>query len=237
MKLKNLKTNFTMVPNQWLRARVSFKTVGLLVTLQSLPDDWNFTIAGLVSLTNEKKGTIQACVKEAMDAGFLVRRQINENGRFSHCVIELKAGKSAENTVGGNTGTGKTDDGKTATTKERYILKKDIQKNNTHVGTAKAAPTCAPEAYELAELLYRYILANKPNRKIDKNWRDKWALAIDRLHRIDNRGWKEIETIIVWSQEDSFWWRNILSGDKLREQFDTLEDQYADKKQTFVRIS
>ena len=40
--------------------------------------------------------------------------------------------------------------------------------------------------------------------------------------RIDGASRKEIETIIDWCQQDSFWHQNILSPGKLRKQWDRL---------------
>lgn len=104
-----------------------------------------------------------------------------------------------------------------------------INKPNTkHMSQpAKPAATCAPEALKLAKKLYARIIENKPNRRIDKHWLDNWPVDIDKLHRIDGRSWKEIETAIDWSQDSAFWKGNILSGNKLRKQIDTLEDQMA----------
>ena len=95
----------------------------------------------------------------------------------------------------------------------------------TNVDTAKAAPTFALEAKKLAELLHKLILENKPNRKIDKHWETTWADSIDKLHRIDKREWIWIKKVMEWSQQSDFWKFNILSGQKLRQKFETLEDQ------------
>lgn len=89
---------------------------------------------------------------------------------------------------------------------------------------------CAKEAYGLSELLHQKIVANKPNRIISSNWRESWAKDIDRLHRIDKREWEQIRAVIEWSQGDSFWWKNILSGRTLREKFDRLEDDMSATK-------
>jgi hypothetical protein len=40
--------------------------------------------------------------------------------------------------------------------------------------------------------------------------------------RLDNRPEIEIESVITWCQENSFWRKNILSGEKLRAQYDKL---------------
>lgn len=110
---------------------------------------------------------------------------------------------------------------------DKNINKNEIRNKNMSA-PAKPAPTCVPDkAIELANKLKERILENKPNRKIDKNWLENWSKDIDRLHRIDGRSWEEIEKAIVWSQENSFWRTNILSGAKLREKIDALEDQMA----------
>jgi hypothetical protein len=41
--------------------------------------------------------------------------------------------------------------------------------------------------------------------------------------RLDNRAPESIEAVIRWCQADTFWQNNILSGAKLREQYDQLD--------------
>jgi hypothetical protein len=79
----------------------------------------------------------------------------------------------------------------------------------------------ALEARQAAEDLRDRMQANNPKARIPRTL-DRWAKAIDRLHRIDGRSWAEISQVIAWSQQDPFWRTNILSGDKLREKFDQL---------------
>jgi len=47
--------------------------------------------------------------------------------------------------------------------------------------------------------------------------------------RIDNREPEEIEKVIDWCQEDSFWSSNILSTSKLRDKFTQLLLKMKDK--------
>ena len=47
----------------------------------------------------------------------------------------------------------------------------------------------------------------------------KWADAFDKLNRIDKQSWADISDTLAWSQDDSFWSKNIMSGDKFRKQF------------------
>lgn len=72
----------------------------------------------------------------------------------------------------------------------------------------------------LSKKLYSHIKENNPNAK-EPNYQS-WAKHIDLMIRKDNRQPSEIETIIDWCQQDSFWYTNILSTDKLRKQFDRL---------------
>lgn len=224
MKLKNLKANYTLVPNQWLRSKISFKAVGLIVVLQSLPDDWDFSIAGLMSLTGEGKTTIQSALKELEDMGFLVRTQTMENGRFGHNVIQLSTGR---NTVGGKSADGKYAGVKSTTTKYR-ITKERITKERECALTE--------EAYSLSELLHQKIIENKPNRNISPSWREAWARDIDKIHRLDGREWEQIRDIIEWCQQDNFWWKNILSGATLRQKFDRLEDDMKQEKDKAPKV-
>lgn len=214
MKLKNIKADFTLVPNTWFKAKLSFKALGLLAFLQSLPDDWEFSIAGVVAITGNKRSTVQSALRELEEAGLVARRQTVENGRFSHSVIELRMEKNDEKTVGGKIDNGKVDGGKKTTT-NIYIQKNNIQNKKRE---------CAPEALRLSDILHEKILQNKPTRNISPNWRETWAMEIEKIHRIDGREWKRIYQVLVWSQQDSFWWKNILSGQTLRAKFDRLED-------------
>lgn len=228
MKLKNIKANYTMVPNQWFRAGLSLKAVGLITLLQSLPDNWDFSVAGLMALTQDGKASIQSALWELERAGFIVRHQETENGRFSHNVIELQI---CRKTVDGKSADGKPVDGKSTTINNINIKERLIKERES---------VRAPEAYELAELLHQKILENKPNRIISSNWRESWAAEIDKMHRLDKREWEQIRAIIEWCQQDSFWWKNILSGATLRQRFDRLEDDQKteqNNKPMFINIS
>lgn len=74
--------------------------------------------------------------------------------------------------------------------------------------------------YILAKHLYGEILNNNPNVKAPNF--QKWAGEVDKMIRIDSRTIAQIDYLIHWSQSDKFWFKNILSTSKLREQFDTL---------------
>lgn len=49
-----------------------------------------------------------------------------------------------------------------------------------------------------------------------------WAKSIDLLLRIDKRLAADVEAVIRFAQEDSFWQSNVLSAKTLRDKYDTL---------------
>jgi hypothetical protein len=93
--------------------------------------------------------------------------------------------------------------------------------------------SASSDACELAEFLQTKILENKPDRKLSGNWLPKTESEIDRMIRIDKRDPDTIHRVIEWCQADNkarghgkfCWALNILSGEKLRKQFDRLESE------------
>ena len=94
---------------------------------------------------------------------------------------------------------------------------KNDKKNNI------SSKVFADDAQELllAQKLKTLILSNNPKARVPDNLQ-KWAYEIDKMIRLDKRTPKEIESVIEFSQNDSFWMANILSVAALRKQFDKL---------------
>lgn len=88
---------------------------------------------------------------------------------------------------------------------------------------------------KLAELLFKKIKENNPNAKKPnlESWANTFRLMIER----DNRTGKEIQDVILWCQQDNFWYKNILSADKLRKQFDRLQLNMKDDRKQFKVIN
>lgn len=76
------------------------------------------------------------------------------------------------------------------------------------------------DEFRLANYLYKHMLRNNPNAK-EPNFK-AWAKTFDYIIRIDHRPVEEIRSVIEWCQRDKFWFKIILSPDKLRKQYDTL---------------
>ena len=71
--------------------RLSLKALGLYVRMQSYPDDWRFTIAGLASVSGCGRDQIRAALAELEAVGYLVKAQAHdEGGKFSGAVYVLQ---------------------------------------------------------------------------------------------------------------------------------------------------
>lgn len=78
------------------------------------------------------------------------------------------------------------------------------------------------EGSALAALLKGKILENDPKARITAPQELKWAHDADLLMRVDGRSKDEIQRVILWSQDDSFWRSNVLSMKTLRKKFGQL---------------
>lgn len=82
---------YTNVNNTIFRdQRLSLKARGLLCTMLSLPDCWEFSENGLQSiLPADGKTSIRTALKTLEDCGYLVRRQLRENGKMAGLEWEI----------------------------------------------------------------------------------------------------------------------------------------------------
>lgn len=90
--------------------------------------------------------------------------------------------------------------------------KNDKKKTNSYMSDSNE--------YRLAAYLFKFIKRNNVNAKIPNL--QKWAKTFDYILRIDKRDIEEVKKLIKWCQDDSFWFKNILSPEKLRKQYDRL---------------
>ena len=76
--------NYTVMSNYHLRDKtISFKAKGLLSMMLSLPEDWDYTLAGLARISLEGKDAVRAAVVELEKAGYIHRSQTTDKaGKF-----------------------------------------------------------------------------------------------------------------------------------------------------------
>ena len=77
--------DYTVMSNYHLRdRRLSAKEMGLLSFVLSLPDDWDFTIRGLIGLMRDGKDSIYGALRNLEAFGYVRRRQRrNAKGQLS----------------------------------------------------------------------------------------------------------------------------------------------------------
>lgn len=69
--------NYTVMSNYHLRDRnLSYKAKGLLSFMLSLPEDWDYSINGLVAVSKEGVKAIKNILQELQRCGYLI---INKN--------------------------------------------------------------------------------------------------------------------------------------------------------------
>lgn len=78
--------NYTVMSNYHLTdPRLSLKAIGLLSKILSLPEAWDYTVAGLARICREGRDAVRSALAELEEAGYILRRQTrDEEGNFSH---------------------------------------------------------------------------------------------------------------------------------------------------------
>lgn len=78
--------NYTVMSNYHLREReMSLKAKGLLSLMLSLPNDWDYTIEGLVTICKENETAVKSTLKELKDFGYLkILKVQNQKGQFEY---------------------------------------------------------------------------------------------------------------------------------------------------------
>lgn len=77
--------NFTVMSNYHFKEKkMSLKAKGMLSLMLSLPEDWDYTVAGLVTLSSDGKDSVNSALKELESFGYLTRRRMtNSKGQFA----------------------------------------------------------------------------------------------------------------------------------------------------------
>lgn len=83
--------NYTVMSNYHLRDRnLSLKTIGLLSLILSLPEDWDYSQAGLAAICKDGEDSIRSGLRELEKYGYLEReRERDENGRMRGTIYHV----------------------------------------------------------------------------------------------------------------------------------------------------
>ena len=90
--------DYTVMSNAHFREKnMSLKAKGLLSLMLSLPDDWNYSIEGLIAICKENGTAIKSTLKELKEFGYLkVEKTQNEKGVFEY-IYNIYENPQAEN--------------------------------------------------------------------------------------------------------------------------------------------
>ena len=87
--------NYTVMSNTHLRDKnLSLKAKGLLSVMLSLPDNWEYSIAGLVAISKENETAVKSALNELKDNNYVVvikEKPTKNNGgriKYSYDVFE-----------------------------------------------------------------------------------------------------------------------------------------------------
>ena len=116
---------------------------------------------------------------------------------------------------------------------------KESKVNNNNSVATPAEPkqttvTFSDDSFEIkcVDILISSCLKTFPNSKVPQTLseKQKWAVEIDRMKRLDGRSEADIMKALDFAIKDSFWQTNIRSAKKLREKFETLFVQSKGKR-------
>ena len=95
----NKTTDYTAMSNYHFKEKgMTWKAKGVLSQMLSLPDDWDYSIEGLVALSADGKDSVMSALKELEKFGYLKRtRKVDENGKFVGFNYEIYESPQAEN--------------------------------------------------------------------------------------------------------------------------------------------
>lgn len=76
--------NYTIMSNYHLRDNnLSLKAKGLMSLMLSLPNDWDYSISGLVTQVKEGRTAVTSAIDELINNKYVTREAVRENGRIS----------------------------------------------------------------------------------------------------------------------------------------------------------
>ena len=115
--------------------------------------------------------------------------------------------------------------GRNAQSKEEKS-KEDIYNVATPAEPKSATVTFTEDSFEIqcVDMLINSCLKTFPNSKVPQILaeKQKWAIEIDRMKRLDGRSEEDIMQALNYAITDTFWQGNIRSTKKFREKFETL---------------
>lgn len=150
--------------------RLSLKARGLYVLMASLPDNWEYTIAGLAKKAGSGKDQIRSALKELLDVGYLVKEQAHgSDGKFSRNVFVLQEDAPP---LSGNPTTGNPTSGNPSTG--------NPTENNKDKKKKERKPPISPEG----EARFQAFWSMYPRKDAKSRAKEAWA-KLERMGEVD----------------------------------------------------
>lgn len=127
----NKTRDYTVMSNTHFKDRsMSLKAKGLLSLMLSLPDDWDYSEAGLTVLSKDGKDSVKKGLKELEDLGYLVRTQAkNEKGQWAGYIYDIYETPQSVNPITKQPSA----ENPSTENKTQYITNKNKVKNNQKI--------------------------------------------------------------------------------------------------------
>lgn len=173
--------NYTVMSNHHFKERgMSLKAKGLLSLMLSLPDDWNYSISGLVKLSKDGKDSVMSALAELEEFGYLIRhRKTNNKGQFSGVEYNIYEEPQKENPVAEN----QHSDNQKA---EKSNAEKQPQLNTNKLNTNNINNTNELIPKELEDVIHN----NVANEEVRELYKDYVVMRKNINAPITNRGLK-----------------------------------------------
>lgn len=186
IKVEKKQTNFTIVPNEILQSKdLSLQAKGLIAQCLSFPDNWNYSINGLVAVVKEGKTAVMNTIKELERHGYVKRNRIHdENGKFAGIEYVITDYPNLDKPHTGNLNMVKTQ------VNQPYAEKPNMVKPNTDKPISENQPQ-NNTIYKKENNINNNIVLdiNTINDYIDKN-NLKFVNAREFYNYYSQRGWK-----------------------------------------------
>ena len=201
------RAGYTVLPNAVLRdSRLNLQTKGLFCVMLSLPDEWEFSVKGLATLSACSRDKIRAALENLEAAGYLLREQARTaSGAFAGNIYVLY--DEVQPPLTGFPATEKPATGKPSPENPTLLIKEQVNKERITPIAPKdvlaAARNYAGKDADLADALYGLLenrfAMKKPVktlrslngilRELDKLSKGDRAVKIAMLHKATTSNW------------------------------------------------
>jgi hypothetical protein len=242
---------YSIISNELIRhPTLSLDTIALLIRMLSLPAGWRMTEASLRSYQRDVPigdTVMRRMIGELRDHGYLEKVTLrDEFGRVTEWRWYVRENPSQQKKTGSkgvfSQNVGNPPSGSECVSGQKTGSKGVFSQNvgNPHCGQPTAfisteekkelkkevsllSDVCDADETEsnfLTEEFFEHLTGHHPGMKLPDRRRSQ--AAIERMVRLDKRAVVDVRKVIEFLGQDDFWCSVVLSGEKLRKNFDAL---------------